>query len=271
MVMMVRDPLLDAVLASGVKLPTLGGNLARLHALASDDNASPIELASAISKDPALTGEFIRVANSPVFRTRTPARSVRAAIAFLGRTKTLAIITSNALRAQLDGVSRREVAAVWSTSAAVADAAYHAAQASRLRNLADLAYLAGLIHDVGIPILIHRFPDYARHFDAATTVDLGALAADAAVGADHAAISAMVARNWKLPPEVVEGVTLHHRPAAIERAEPHGASLAILVAAGRRLHGGDSPEWQSWAPLAAAHLGLDEAVMATLGGGLKTA
>ena len=271
MVMEVRDPLLDAVLASGVKLPTLGGNLARLYAMACDDDASPIELAAAISKDPALTGEFIRVANSPVFRTRTPARSVRAAITFLGRTKTLAIITSNALRSQLTGVSSKEVLAVWSTSAAVADAAYHAAHASRLRNLADLAYLAGLIHDVGIPILIHRFPDYARHFDAATTVDSGALAADAAIGADHAVISAMVARNWKLPPEVVEGVTLHHRPSAIERAEPHGASLAILIAAGRRLHCGESPEWLVWAPLAAAHLGLDDATLAKVADGLAGA
>ena len=70
-----RDPLLDAVLASGVKLPAPSATLLRLQALAADDNAGPGELADAIGQEPALTGEFMRVANSPVFRTRAPART----------------------------------------------------------------------------------------------------------------------------------------------------------------------------------------------------
>jgi putative nucleotidyltransferase with HDIG domain len=260
-----RDPLLDAVLASGVKLPTLSGNLARLHTLAADDNANPNELAQLIGKDPALTGEFIRVANSPVFRTRTPAKSVKAAITFLGRTKSLAIITSNALRSNFTGLSRPEVQHIWAAASGVADGAWRAAQVSRFRHLADLAYLAGLMHDVGIPILIQRFPEYGAHFIGSASIDGAAAAADRALVTDHAAIGAMVARNWKLPAEVVEAITLHHRPTGLDRAEPHGASLAILVAAGHHLHaGGHDPDWPEWAPAAATYLGLDEAKMAEL-------
>ena len=260
-----RDPLLDAVLASGVKLPTLNGNLARLHALAANDDANPNELALLIGKDPALTGEFIRVANSPVFRTRTPAKSVKAAITFLGRTKSLAIITSNALRSNFTGVSSPTVQHIWAVSSAVADGAWKAAQASRFRHLADLAYLAGLMHDVGIPILIQRFPTYGEHFVGSASIDGAATAADQALATDHAAIGAMVARNWKLPAEVVEAITLHHRPVGLDKAEPHGASLAILIAAGHHLHaGGRDPDWPQWAPAAATYLGLDEARMTEL-------
>ncbi|MBI4995510.1 MAG: HDOD domain-containing protein [Rhodocyclales bacterium] len=80
----------------------------------------------------------------------------------------------------------------------------------------------------------------------------------AATRTDHAAIGSLVARIWKLPPEVIEAVLLHHRPVAAEHAEPHAASLATLVAVGRRLRDGPSDEWADWAPLAESHLGLDE-------------
>jgi HD-like signal output (HDOD) protein len=254
-----HDPLLDAILASGVKLPTLSGTALRVHTLAASEQTSPAELAAAIGRDPALTGEFIRVANSPVFRTRTPARSVKAAVTILGRAKTLAVIASNTLRTQFAGVAPKAVQTVWTDSVAVAEAAYRAAQASRLRSLADLAYLAGLIHDAGIPVLLHRFPEQASAFEASMRdLDAAALALDTAVGADHAAIGSMVARNWKLPTEVVDAIALHHRPEAIEQAEPHAASLAILIATGRRLCAGPVPAWAAWAPLAETHLRIDQ-------------
>lgn len=254
-----RDPLLDAILASGVVLPTLDGTMLRLRTLAADEDTSPAQLAAAVGRDPALTGEFIRVANSPVVRTRTPARSVKAAITILGRTKTLAVITSSALRRQFAGVAPKAVEAIWAGSVVAADNAYRAAQASRLRSLADLAYLTGLVHDAGLAVVLHRFPAQAPLVEnIADKPDAAAFALDAATRTDHAAIGSLVARNWKLPPEVIEAVLLHHQPSAAEHAEPHAASLATLVAVGRRLRDGPTAEWSAWAPLAESHLGLDE-------------
>ncbi len=251
-----RDPLLDAVLASGVKLPAPSATLLRLQALAADDNAGPGELAAAISHEPALTGEFMRVANSPVFRTRAPARSVKAAITILGRTRTLAVVASHALRAQMAGVPPRAIERVWSASAAAADHAYRAARASRVHGIADVAYLAALVHDVGIAVLLRRFPEHAGLLEEAPDdLDIAARRLDAATGADHAAVGAMVARNWKLSPDVAEAVAMHHQPAAAREPSP-ATALAILIAVARRLRDGDSEEWQSWAPMAEAHLDI---------------
>lgn len=262
-----RDPLLDAVLASGVKLPAPSATLLRLQVLAADDNAGPGELADAIGQEPALTGEFMRVANSPVFRTRAPARSVKAAITILGRTRTLAVVASHALRAQMAGIAPRAVEHVWSASAAAADHAYRAARVSRVRGFADLAYLAALVHDVGIAIVLRRFPEHAGLFEAsAVTLDDAAQRLDAATGADHAAVGALVARNWKLPPDVAEAVAIHHKPAAASEPSPV-AALAAFIAVARRLRDGASEEWSSWAPLAEAHLDITPAKLEELSAG----
>ncbi len=270
-----RDSLLEAVLASGVKLPSPSQTLLYVQALAGDSESGAAELAEVIGRDPALAGEFIRVANSPVFRTRTPARTVRTALTLLGRTRALAVIASSALRAELAGVAPRAVHAVWSASAATAGWAYRAARASRLPALADLAYLAGLMHDVGIPIVLHRFQECTEAFDAAggpldasvPHVDAAALHMDAVTGASHAAVGCLVARNWKLPAEVAEAIALHHSPAAAEQAEPHAASLATLIAVGRHLRDGRALDWEAWAPLAEAHLHLDSAGLEMLAAG----
>ncbi len=251
-----RDPRLDAVLASGVKLPAPSATLLRLQALATDDNAGPGALAAAIGQEPALTGEFMRVANSPVFRTRTPVRSVKAAITVLGRTRTMAVVASHALRAQTAGIAPRAVERVWSASAAAADNAYRAARVSRVRGFADLAYLAALVHDVGIAIVLRRFPEHAGMFETADlTLDIAAQRLDATTGAEHAAVAALVARNWKLPPDVAAAVAIHHKPAAASEPSP-AAALAAFIAVARRLRDGPGEEWPLWAPLAEAHLDI---------------
>lgn len=260
-----HDPLLEAVLASGVKLPALEGTLLRLRALAADDNVSPTQLAAVVARDPALSGDFIRVANSPVFRTRNPARSVKAAITLLGRTRSLAVITSNALQRQLSGIPPAAARRIWAASLAAADGAYRAAQVSRLPRLADTAYLTGLVHDAGIAVVLHRFPDCAATLESCQgALDAAAREVDTAAGTDHAAIGGMIARNWKLPPEVAEAVFLHHRPAAVDQAEPHAAALATLVAIGRRLRDGPGGDWPAWAPHAEAHLGVGEQALEAL-------
>lgn len=260
-----RDPLLDAVLASGVKLPTPSAVLLRVQALAADDNAGPNELAQPIGQDPALTGEFIRVANSPVFRTRTPARSVKAAITLLGRTRTLAVIASSALRSQMAGVPPRAVEAVWQASAVAADNAWRAAQVSLVKGIADLAYLAALMHDIGIAVVLRRFPEHAGLFEApAGGIDVAALRLDKATGTDHAVVGGLVARNWKLPPEIADAMILHHQPAAVRQAPPLVAALATLIAVARRLRDGANEEWDSWEPLAEAHLDITPAKLDAL-------
>ncbi len=261
-----RDPLLDAVLASGVKLPAPSATLLRLQALAADDNAGPAELADAIGQEPALTGEFMRVANSPVFRTRAPARSVKAAITILGRTRTLAVVASHALRAQMACIAPRAVEHIWSASAA-ADHAYRAARVSRVRGFADLAYLAALVHDVGIAIVLRRFPEHAGLFETASlALDDAAQRLDTATGAGHAAVGALVARNWKLPADVAEAVAIHHKPAAASEPSPV-AALAAFIAVARRLRDGASEEWLSWAPFAEAHLDITPAKLEELSAG----
>lgn len=255
-----KDLLVDAVLASGVVLPAPGPGFLRLRAAAADDDAGPREMAQAVSQDPAITGALLRVANSPVFRPRSAPRTAQDAIAMLGRTRTLATAASVALKAQNDGLDPRVVDAIWSGCARAAEYSFAVARATRFKSLADTAYLAALMQDAGIAVVLRRTPQHAALLIGdGPTLEAGARALDALSGTDHAAAGYLVARNWKLPVEVCEAIRAHHDPKLTRRLGDEARRLARLLAAGRRVRDGISPDWVDWADDVAEEFGLGEA------------
>jgi HD-like signal output (HDOD) protein len=255
----VDDSVLEAILRSGVTLPAPSRSLMQLQAALADDRSGPRELASVVARDPVLVGALTRIANSPAFYHQGSARSLVDVVARLGGTKTLAIAVSTTMRSAFSGVDQTIVDAVWERSAHVASRALHAARRSSQRQLADLAYFAALVHDAGICVLLRRTPGAAAGLRGlgAAEFDAGALAFDAATGAAHAAVSAIVARNWKLPPVINEAVRIHHQPPEALQPGDEAELVALLIAVGRRAVSGATDEWARWEPLAAAGLGLD--------------
>ncbi|MDY0011518.1 MAG: HDOD domain-containing protein [Rhodocyclaceae bacterium] len=258
------DVLVEAVLASGVVLPAPPGGFLRLQAAAANEDAGPRELAAAVSTDPAITGALLRVANSPVFRPRNPVGSVQEAIAMLGRTRSLAIATSTALRGQSADLDGRAIEAIWSASASAAECAFRACRALPCKALADTVYLAALLQDAGIAVLLKRSPRWAPLFHAKASPESRARQLDVRTASDHGAAGYLVARNWRLPTEVCEAIRAHHDPALALRLADGPRRIALLLAVGRRLRDGDSPDWADWARPVEEAFGLDPEALAAL-------
>lgn len=260
-----KDVLIEAVLASGVVLPAPGHGFLRLQAAAADENAGPRELAAAISQDPAITGALLRVANSPVFRPRGAPRSALEAITMLGRTRTLATAASSALRNQCSGLDAAVVETLWSASARAAEFTYAASRLTPFKALADTAYLAALMQDAGIAVVLKRNPEHVSVLRAqGAALEAGARALDVLSGTDHAAAAFLVARNWKLPADVCDAIRAHHDPRAARRLVDTPRRLAMLLAVGRRLRDGVSPDWIDWAEMVEEELALDESALEDL-------
>ena len=180
----------------------------------------------------------------------------------LGRTRTLATAASTALKNQSGGLDSKAIEALWSASARAADLTYAVCRATPFKALADTAYLAALMQDAGVAVLLRRAPEHANllHVTGAA-LEAGARAIDALTCSDHTAAGFLVARNWKLPTEVCEAIRAHHEPAMALRLGDNARRIALLLAAGRRLRDGASPDWTDWAEPVEAELGLTEAAL----------
>lgn len=241
--------LIEAILASGVKIPSMPAALMRVLALMRDDDAGPHQFATEISRDPGMTGAVYRVVGSPVMGLRTRIDSLEKAVALLGIRTTVAVVRSEAMRSALHEPGLAGVMNVlWVRSNTIADYALGTLKSLRLRGLSeDLAFQAGIFHDCGVAVLCRRDPVYAEACkDARAWPDI--LALDAARGTSHTVVGLMIARNWQLPAEVAQAIRLHHdrQPEGMpERVR----ALCVLIQFARHLlakrMGGSSVEWET--------------------------
>jgi HD-like signal output (HDOD) protein len=253
---------IQAILASGIKIPPIPEVLLKVQSLLRDPDAGIAEIAQLIRQDGALSGAVFRVVGSPVFGLRTKVETVERAVTLLGTPPTLAILRGIALRNALgDATHNAALEALWSRGSAIAAYCMATARLLKPKGISpDQAYTLGLFHDCGLALLCKRTPSYALALADPVWPDIPAL--DHTHDTDHALLGQMVAKNWQLPEEITLAIRHHHDLQAHDIQEK-GARLCALLNFACHLHRQanheDDGEWEhGWREACMERLGLDE-------------
>ena len=252
-------------LLNGVDIPPCPAILVDIDRELAKDAPDQREIARLISKDVALSGHVMQVANSPAFSTGHKLSSIIQALNILGSRQLFNLVVSQLLKIALSGKPEVPMDRFWETSAQTARLS--AELARRLRGVRpDVAYTFGLFHDCGIPLLMKRFPQVREVLAQANASEDRKFTdvEDEHLGTNHAVVGYFLARRWRLPPDVSEAVLHHHDYAMLARSDLLSATsrqvIAITVLAEQviRLHAGDDSlqEWGKAAPHACELFGL---------------
>lgn len=242
------NKLIEAILASGVKIPPMPAALLDVLDLERDDNAGAREYAQVIGRDPAMAGAVFRVVGSPVMGLRAKVETLDKAVSVLGVRTTLAVVRSEGLRGALhDPALATVMNTLWQRMNTVADWVLATLRALRLRAIPeDMAYQCAIFHDCGVAVLCRRDARYAAAFaDPARWPDL--LALDAEFRTSHAVVGQMVARNWQLPKDVADTIRQHHERQPEALPENLRALIVLVQFACHLLavkSGADDSEWE---------------------------
>ena len=143
-------------------LPMLPEIAIRILQLADDPESTVQDMSDAVSRSPELCARILRVVNSAFYGLPGQVSSIHRAVALVG----LASIKNIAIAASLTRVFQgRPLSAtfaprdLWTHSMAVAAAARLVATTTTMR-LADEAFLAGLIHDLGLMVELQYRPPH---------------------------------------------------------------------------------------------------------------
>jgi HD-like signal output (HDOD) protein len=229
-----------AVIGKLDRLPSPPATYRRLEEAMTQKGVSARTIAAIVEEDPAMSAKILQLVNSAYFGLAHRVSSVAQAVAYLG----LGVLRALALNAHVLGavegttVSRATLDEVQRTSLATAAIAK---QKIRDRKLADDAFTAGVVHDVGrlvvalgMPAQFREISELSRATDRPPHVVEGEL-----LGVSHAEVGAYLLGVWGLPYSIVECTALHHVPG--RASEPgellttmHLASAAVAEAAGAR-------------------------------------
>ncbi len=212
-------------------LPPLPELVLRIDAELHNQKSAISKITKLIETDTVLAGRVLKLANSAYYGVgHREITTLGLALTRLGYNeirKVIYAIEMSKLFASSDIIDQRQF---WRHSLAVAlttQALSRWADAST--DEVDNAYLAGLMHDIGLMVFSYIVPDQYREFLSGVTEKETPLhEQEAAVfGIDHAEYGyAFIKRWWPVEESVVEAVRIHHVPID---GEEHGSRMGKLV------------------------------------------
>ena len=193
-----------------LQLPALPAAHARALSMLQWEEPDIRELTVVIEGDPALTGSVLRAANSAASAPRDPIATAGEAIVRLGLIHTRQIVTVAIAGSSFGELERAQIDTheLWRHLIACALLGDHITWGGERRTS---AFTAGLLHDVGRLAMAHMDPDrYAAAVAQARATGDIIEAEVNTFGFDHQELGVRVARQWKLPDEIVEAIGDHH-------------------------------------------------------------
>ena len=157
---------LEQEIAAGkIELPLLPGAAAEVLASSLDDQSDAARLADLIQQDQGLATHVLRVVNSPAFRGATEIVALQQGIARLGMERIREIALTAALKGSLfkKGAYDRVVDLAWQV--ALAAGLWSKEVARAVRKNVEIAYLCGLLHNIGVPLIMHRLGEVAPNLE----------------------------------------------------------------------------------------------------------
>jgi HD-like signal output (HDOD) protein/ActR/RegA family two-component response regulator len=192
-------------------LPSMPGTFAALQCALTDPNVDSSKVAAIIQKDPAISAKVLQVCNSAFFRLPRRVASIQQAVSYLGLSTVRSMVLSAelfrpgkalSLGLDLEQMQRHALSVAAIARSLAADNPW-----------AEDAFLAGLLHDIGLLLLARPDQGGMRRGLEASTAGMTLLEAELQMGISHGVAGGYLLGLWGLPYEIVETVAHHEIPA----------------------------------------------------------
>jgi HD-like signal output (HDOD) protein/GGDEF domain-containing protein len=213
---------LDQFVGRARDLYSLPRVAARVLELTDEPGIDARALKECVENDPALVGKLLRVVNSSLFGLSREVRDLNQALALLGIKPLKLLVLGFCLP---DGLLRDFagdfLARYWERTLIKAVAAREIAQAA-WRTAGDEAFLAGLLQELGMLVLLQELGvPYAHFLEKAQSAGEDWCEAERAVlGFDHTQLTQRLLAHWQLPETLVAAAALPETAQPFDRMSP---------------------------------------------------
>ena len=225
-------PDLEAIVRAVRELPSLPVIVMELLEAMENEAFNSAELAKKI----------LRLANSSFYGASGRVTTVAQAMSILGLSTVRAVVTAVSISGAfvIDRHTPFNFSQFWKHATATAICAKHLAPLQQVAP--DIAFITGLLHDIGQLVLATQFPDaFAAVIEQCCTNDYAVVEVEQQVlQTDHAAVGAALTAHWRFPLLIQHAVAWHHTDDLCG-TEPLAAIIHIANALAHALDLTDDP------------------------------
>lgn len=219
-----RSAAATAVTSEKIELPVLPEVAVQLLKLTGDIECDPADIVALFKRDQSLTGHLLNITNSARYSAGQTVTSIQHAVARLGLLQVREIVMVISCKSKIFNVSGfdNDVRRSFETSLATAAFGQEIARARR-QNVED-AFLCGLLHDVGRPMLLQALSDVR----ATSAVEVSDAELKTATEEFRLPMTVRLIRSWELPERIA--ATIEHQETPLEAGEQEGPAAMLNVA-----------------------------------------
>jgi putative nucleotidyltransferase with HDIG domain len=212
------------------KLTSLPEVCMKVNEMVDDPRSSAADIGKVISRDPALTAQLLRMANSAFYNFPSRVDTISRAITVVGsRELRYLVLALSAVRIFTRiPVELINMASFWRHSVYCGVVARLLASHCRVLH-SERLFVAGLLHDVGRLAMMNRAPELAKEalIKAQTDRIFPEQAEFELFGFTHADVGRVLLQQWNMPSALCETVACHHDIAKAEEAKLDTAIVHI--------------------------------------------
>jgi putative nucleotidyltransferase with HDIG domain len=220
-----ESALQDRMASNTLELPVLPEVAGQVLVATMSSDADARSLTRLLRRDQSLSGHVLRISNSPLYKPRVPIFTLEHAVARLGMKALREIAGIVTCQTRVFSVPNfaMEVRDLYRHSLATAIYAQEVARVLRWQD--EAAFLCGLLHDVGRPVLLQTLTDLMQELQCPADDE----AIFAACDRHHAEVGRQLIEAWTLPAMFSEPVLYHHRPMEAPERTRYGAMMTHLA------------------------------------------
>ena len=247
------------------RLPAMPEMPSRILAIRNNPNSTVDQLVELVEQDLALSAQILRYANSSIFATREQIVSLKDAIfRVLGYETVLHLSLGYALGRVFKLPEKGPLGQVhfWQHATYTAALMQHLANAmpKQRRPKPGIAYLAGLLHDIGFLALNLFFKNEHAWLNKMIDANPDQSVLDMEkrlLGVSHNELGAWLMQAWCMPEELIVTVDQHHN---LDYHGPHAVYARLLNLSERllKMHNMSDADSDEIPPELLEHLGLEE-------------
>lgn len=208
---MVLKEIQEHIQEGNFELPPIPDVMMQMAEKIEDPSISIDEIVACIT-DQILVSKVLKICNSPYYGHAGHVKSVKDAVVFIGLKSLMSIVTVHAM----SSFSPRNAAEIKKVLQHCLVCGMIARDIARdMRGNHELAFICGLLHDIGKTILLDMLGDYMLLPEAREQL----------IAENHAEVGYLLAEKWNFGKEITEVIRYHHTP---EKCTDH-VNLAEII------------------------------------------
>jgi putative nucleotidyltransferase with HDIG domain len=272
----IKSIVLGRIAADRLVVPAMPQAAQRALTLLKEPDFDIKQVAQVLARDPVLASQVLRVANSAAYAAGGTVASIDQASTRLGASKLRTLVIDVSARPLFESRDRRiaeSCRGIWDHSLAVALLSRDVAALCG-DTAPDTAYLAGLLHDIGKPLVAGMLLEAEKSIAGSTkrSTWLDPQTWMEAVQSCHREVAITLAGKWNLPEPVARGIADCNEYDAEERlCTPNFVRFANAVTKQLGLYVGptDPDDVDAMVMIGRSMLNIEDSVLTSLSQGLK--